>query len=147
MIVNGRLHFFSETGTEGGIWTIQDAAQIHGEVDACPWGGEIELSDGRRACPGMRAYWDGDRQVPEPLEHWTYDGVVPLQTGDTLTVRDPATDTIVWNGEIEIRQLTPFTESEWGLWLRSRPVGVEDQASWTEMFLRELPAMLERSKE
>ena len=58
-IIRGTLHLYSETGTEGGYWAIQDEKFIDPPTDA----------------------W--------PHEHWDYDGLHPLEDGDHLKILAP----------------------------------------------------------
>lgn len=58
-VIRGTLHLFSETGTEGGWWALQDERFI--EPPTADW----------------------------PHERWSYEGLVPLSDGDRLTIFAP----------------------------------------------------------
>ena len=58
-VIRGTLHLYSETGTEGGYWAIQDENFIDPPTDE----------------------W--------PHERWSYDGLYPLNDGDHLKIIAP----------------------------------------------------------
>lgn len=141
--IKGTLLFDSETGTEGGWYAVQDDQFIHGEVEMCPWGQLTPFTDGRRACPGMRSYWEGTEEPPEVLAHASYEGLLRLENGDHLRIFDKDGTTVRWEGDINLERLPLFTHDVMGLWVNQRQQGV-DEDTWATMFFEELPCELER---
>ena len=112
MELKGVLHFWSETGTEGGRWAFQNEKFI-----------SPPTSD-----------W--------PHEKWSYDGLHVLEDNDELTIylkEDP--NKIVWSGKIELIQHPLFTESVRGMWIHTDQKGVGREI-WARWFIEEYPAKL-----
>lgn len=128
----GVLHLFSETGTEGGYWALQDEKYI--TYEQSDWGlfahrkvadpldiarrGVVRVSrhrDGREASslkPGdvvdLEIEWkDGVTDVRPSddilAETWSYDGLVLLNTGDELTIYDKIEpEQVAWQGLVNL---------------------------------------------
>lgn len=127
----GVTFFHSETGTEGGHWAFQDAKFMHTADDLvngnCPWGG--------RYCPAKE-------NRPNP-QHWDYEGLHVLKTGDHLKIYDPVDkQKLVWEGEINLDKHPLFTEDASGMWIHADQHGM-DRDEWAALFFEEHPAVLE----
>ena len=112
MELRGTLHFWSETGTEGGHWAFQDKNFI--SPPAPDW----------------------------PHERWSYEGLHVLEDGDILVVyskEDPAQ--VIWTGTIKLKVYEVFAESAFGMWIHTDQKGV-DREIWTRWFFEEYPATL-----
>lgn len=69
-------------------------------------------------------------------------GLHVLKTGDTLVVYDKIVpERVVWQGDIDLKQLGLFTDDAFGMWIHADQRGVERE-TWATMFLREWPAEL-----
>jgi hypothetical protein len=113
--IKGVLHLFSETGTEGGWWAIQDERHIRKDPNN-PTG-----------------------------ESWSYDGLNVLHDGDKLTVYDKEDQAkVLWKGIIDMKMLPLFTEEAGGLWIHTDQNGI-DRATWSKWFFDGNPALLEKS--
>jgi hypothetical protein len=128
----GVTFFHSETGTEGGHWAFQDAKFTHTPEDLvngkCPWGGNY--------CPAK------EDNRPNP-QHWSYEGLHVLKTGDRLKIYDvDDKQTLLWEGEINLDKHPLFTEDASGMWIHADQVGM-DRDEWAALFFKEHPAVLE----
>ena len=106
----GLLHFWSETGTEGGYWAFQDERFI--DASSRDW----------------------------PFGRWRYEGLWVLKDGDELTIFDkfnPAQE--VWRGAIRLREHPLFTESIGGLWIHADQEGLP-RDMWAKWFMSGYPA-------
>ena len=114
--LEGVLHFWSETGTEGGYWAFQDKKFIYPPTP--DW----------------------------PHERWSYDGQHVLRNGDALVIysKDEPRRTI-WSGEIELIQYPMFTESAHGMWIHTDQKGV-GRDTWAKWFIEEYPALLVKAE-
>lgn len=128
-VIWGLTHFHTETGTEGGYWAVQDIRGI-------------------------------DQARPGQPGSWSYYGLLRLRDGDRLTIFEPDglplqgdkpygqpnwEDSVIWQGEIRLREFPPFTEDALGYWIHAEQEGVpRDQ--WARWFIRELPCRLETSR-
>lgn len=112
MELEGVLHFWSETGTEGGYWAFQDKNFIFPPTEK----------------------W--------PHERWSYEGLHVLEDGDILTIfsKEDATK-IVSTGAIKLRNYEVFTESAFGMWVHCDQEGVERE-KWAHWFMEGYPAKL-----
>lgn len=100
----GVLHLYSETGTEGGFWALQDERFIT-RGKGVPFG-----------------------------EQWSYEGLHILKDGDSLTIysKENAEET-VWDGEISLKRHPLFTEHVGGLWIHADQNGI-DRETWAGYF-------------
>jgi len=133
-VLDGVLTFFSETGTEGGLWAFQDSQHMQKNVPKgyCKKCG-IYLRDSQPAC------LDGDHE--ELIgDAWSYDGLHILKNGDELTIYDPD-DEEVWSGVINLQQYPVFTEHVNNFWLHADQIGVERDV-WAEYFFERYSAKL-----
>ncbi len=104
-MIRGVLFLWSETGTEGGHWALQDERKI--------------------TKTGL---------APPMHEAWSYDGLHPLKDGDRLKIFDKDDPTkVVWQGVIKLKQHPLFTEHANGLWIHTDQEGV-DRATWSKWF-------------
>jgi len=163
--IRGVLHLWSETGTEGGYWALQDQRFITPNTT-------------RFSCQTCGAYWDkaerpsgpvadehvGDRHGTNSFglpfcppgthdfrlicpEDWSYEGLHVLKDGDELTVYskdDPSVT--VWSGTIRLKQHPLFTEDASGFWLHADQEGVSRE-QWAEWFFQGHPATLRPAPE
>ena len=108
----GVLHFFSETGTEGGSWAFQDERFI---------------------TPPTKSH---------PDEQWSYDGLHVLKDGDELTIYDKKhPKKVVWQGTISLTPFTVFKDDAFGMWIHNDQIGI-DRETWAKFFMNENPAKL-----
>jgi hypothetical protein len=108
--LRGLLHFWSETGTEGGYWAFQDERFID---------------------PASRDW---------PFGRWRYEGLWVLKDGDELAIFDkynPRRE--IWRGAIRLREHALFTESAGGMWIHADQEGVP-RDKWAEWFMSGYPA-------
>ena len=114
MELRGVLHFWSETGTEGGYWAFQDEQFIS---------------------PPTKDW---------PHERWSYDGLHVLKNGDKLTIYSKENKTkIVWAGAIKLKEYRLFTESASGMWIHADQEGIERKI-WAGWFFEQYPAAFEK---
>jgi hypothetical protein len=128
-VIRGTLFLWSETGTEGGYWALQDEQHIVENCE-CPHGYPPDA----------------------PHKHWSYDGLVVLEDGDHLKIFDEGGD-IYWEGWINLKQHPVFTESvgvtdsstgaSLGLWIHADQAGI-DRNFWATPFMREYKGELVR---
>ncbi|MEX2145176.1 MAG: hypothetical protein WD712_02255 [Candidatus Spechtbacterales bacterium] len=165
----GVLHFFSETGSEGGYWAFQDNQFITENTTIF-------------CCSKCFAYWDKSADSDSPLtvthaypleiviemeekgttyedcppdEHiwepvspdiWSYEGLHVLENDDTLIIYDKQNpDDIVWQGDISLREYDLFTEHAFGMWIHADQRGV-DRETWAMWFFEEYPAKLMKAR-
>lgn len=136
MIINGRLMFHSETGTEGGWYCVQDNAWSHGrEVETCPWGA---LSD----CPAFLDHWPKG-WTPQ---HSSYEGLITLKNGDQLIISNDIGE-VLWSGVVQLRSVNSYgPDGGTGGWrVHQKPENVDD-AQWLGWFAKEHPVVLERAE-
>lgn len=116
--IRGPIHLFTETGTEGGYWAIQDEDHIE----------------------------KGKGIIPPGSDAWSYKGLYILQNGDRLTILDKDNPVrAVWEGVINLKEYPVFKESTpEGFWIHNEQIGV-DRATWSQWFLKEYPAIVEIS--
>ena len=112
MELRGVLHFWSETGTEGGHWAFQDEKFIF--LPTPNW----------------------------PHKRWSYEGLHVLEDGDILVIyskEDPAQ--VVWAGTIKLKAYEVFVESAFGMWIHADQEEI-DRDTWSRWFIEEYPAKL-----
>jgi len=158
--IRGVLHLWSETGTEGGHWALQDEHFITPNTT-------------RFSCRKCGAYWDkadrpsgpvadehvgdqwGTNSRGEPFcapgthdfelicpEDWSYEGLHVLKDGDRLTVYakdDPSA--VVWSGTIRLKQHRLFSKHANGMWIHADQKGVS-RKQWAKWFFKGYPAEL-----
>jgi hypothetical protein len=166
-VISGVLELFSETGTEGGYWALQDERHITPNTtqfrctkcmkfwdktkrpDGPPKG--VGLNDGvvvvnpdgsiTSHTPTPCLEDEHDFQ-PSPPKWWSHEGLHILENGDHLTIFDKVDPTkIVWEGVIRLKQHKPFTEHANGMWIHADQKGV-DRDAWSEVFFGGYPAQL-----
>lgn len=113
-IIRGVLHLWSETGTEGGHWALQDERFI---------------------TPATKEW---------PHEHWSYDGLIPLENGDHLKILAPD-GSVYWEGVVSLKHYPVFTEDAGGLWIHADQNGL-DRQFWALPFFKGYKAELTRAK-
>lgn len=141
MQYKGVLTFHSETGTEGGYWAFQDENFIG-----------LESAD--RVCDDCGRVWMEGRPEPDgnhawkplfPDGMWSYEGLHILESGDRLTVYDPADPALtVWEGVVELDTQDPYgsqSQDLHGLAIHSVPRGISLE-QWGVFFRDEFPAQL-----
>jgi hypothetical protein len=77
-------------------------------------------------------------------ERWSYEGLHTLENGDKLTIYDKDSETILWQGTIDLEQYDLFTESAEGMWIHSDQKGIARE-TWSHWFMEEYPANLDKS--
>lgn len=93
---------------------------------------------------------------------WTYFGMVPLESGDELTIYTPESvmrrrggkagftmdwsGEVVWQGKIQLREYPPFQEDAFGYWIHSDQEGI-DREVWARWFMEGYPCRLLTSRE
>lgn len=163
--IEGVLHLFSETGTEGGDWALQDARYIQKNVPRgyCKKCGkwlkkqEGNLQIGRVTVITAEVVEEFRRtgKLPERVdcaneaheedigEVWSYKGLHILKDGDYLMIfdkQDPRK--LVWDDTIQLRHYDSFTEhTSNGMWIHSDQEGVPREV-WEKFFLEGYPAKL-----
>lgn len=130
--IAGKLHLFSETGTEGGYWALQDSRFIDyvkpewglfedtevvdpdnlgrvGIVAAATGenGAPFTSSTGRVVIDALINWRDGTTELRKSdtllVESWSYDGLVLLRNEDELTIFDKDTpEKVVWHGLVKL---------------------------------------------
>lgn len=142
--IEGVLHLYSETGTGGGDWAIQDKRHIFPR-DPLPPG----TPDGPSGL--HTTSWEDVGIVTRPLllselpkENWSYEGLHVLGDGDYLTVYDKQIPMkIVWEGVIRLCPQPMFTElTGGGMRILFDQEGVE-RSVWEKYFLEGHPAKLD----
>jgi hypothetical protein len=166
--MKGVVHFYSETGTEGGYWAFQDEAYIG-----------LENPEERcEECGIMRSYFERTKEekstlmathtrplssaleeeewkTPEECEKgnhiwvplfpngmWSYEGLHVLGDRDRLTIFSKENpEEVVWSGEIALVQHELFTEDARGMWIHADQAGIERE-TWSQWFFAENPAEL-----
>lgn len=172
--IRGDLEMFSETGTEGGYWAIQDERYIRytipkvppfkghpvSDLDVCRYGKILESmhESGERldsARPGQIALhvvrWDdGEQELVETdnlrAKYFSYNGLRLLENGDELTVFEKVDPSeIAWKGVVKL------VEHDEGIdRTLNHPFRLHhdqegvDQNLWAHFFLSEYPGMLVR---
>lgn len=162
-VLKGICHFFSETGSEGGVWAFQDVRYIKKNVGKgfCKKCGKW-LRDQSGAIQVKRVYKIdeellrilGTETLPERADcpngaheeeisdEYEWEGFHVLKNGDRLTIyaKDNPSE-IVWSGTIRLRQYPRFTKHASGMWIHADQKGV-DRETWARWFLEEYPAAL-----
>jgi hypothetical protein len=158
--LQGICHFFSETGTEGGIWAFQDSRYIqknvaHGWCKKCgkvlvPQSGPLQLVRVVQITKGT--FFDGKFVEPQDCpdnaheedfgESWSYEGLHCLENGDSLTIYSKDNPNwIHWSGTIKLKNHPLFTEHASGLWIHADQTGMEREV-WAKWFFEGFPATL-----
>lgn len=149
MIIKGVTTFFSETGTEGGYWAVQDEKHIHPNTT-------------RFVCTKCHMYWDKNRSPDEPTfkgwcpvgqhdfklanpENWDYEGLHILKDGDHLTIFQKDEVLIRWKGVVHLEEM-PFEFGIFGWRTHSRELHTQDEI-WAELFHTGYPSILEPKDE
>jgi len=113
-LIRGTLHLYSETGTEGGYWAIQD----------------------ERFITPPTADW--------PHESWSYDGLHCLDDGDHLKVFDPEGNIYwegriqlkkhpVFTEAVDVHDES--TGANLGIWIHADQAGI-DRKFWATPFFK-----------
>lgn len=161
---NGIVLLYSETGTEGGYWALQDENYMHlpdsTEICAhCRYHRsyveqhhtnlpirvsqtqsllEVLEDKSRTLCPEGQHVW----ALLYPDGKWSHEGLHILRDGDELTIynqEDPRK--IIYNGTIKLREYPPFTQTAGGLWIHADQEGI-DRETWASWFRRRQPGIL-----
>jgi len=113
--IKGTLFLYSETGTEGGYWAIQDERFIEPPTET----------------------W--------PTPRWSYDGLYPLQDGDYLKILNPDgtiywEGTISLKQYPVFTESVPVedanTGAHLGMWIHADQNGI-DRHTWAVPFFKE----------
>ncbi len=157
--LRGVCNFFSETGTEGGLWAFADDRfrTMNVPIGYCKKCGNPM----RGGVPGVlvtpelfEMVKNGKKNPKVPkcthnaceefiCDVWDREGLHILRAGDKLTIYSKENPSeVVWSGIVEQKWHQPFTEATaLGLWINSDQVGVEREM-WAKWFLEEYPATL-----
>jgi len=159
--LKGVCHLFSETGTEGGSWAIQDERFItknipRGYCKKCgKWLGEqsLEALQVERVSPVTEEVLE-EGKLPKPEycpdgeceekygDEWSYKGLHCLEDGDHLTIYSKdKPDEVVWSGVIKLQHHPLFTEHASGFWIHADQEGI-DRDTWAQWFFDEHPVTL-----
>lgn len=158
--MRGVLHFFSETGTEGGDWAFQDSRYIQknvpkgfckkcykvlqkqsGAVQATHVYPVTEEMLGGGDLPEQQDCPDGAHEE-EIGDAWSYEGLHILKDGDFLQIFSPDDlSCVVWQGVISLIHYGSFTEHALGCWIHADQRGTPRE-TWAEWFFKEYPAKL-----
>jgi hypothetical protein len=120
IIIRGKCHLHSETGTEGGHWALQDERFI--EPPTPEW----------------------------PHERWSYDGLNYLEDGDHLKIFDPEGSIYwegsiqlkrypVFTEAVDVHDES--TGANLGIWIHADQAGI-DRKFWATPFFKEYRAEL-----
>jgi len=77
------------------------------------------------------------------IEHWDPKGTHLLETGDRLEILDPNTGSVVWEGTVELRSYSIFTEHARGFWIHTDQQGISRE-DWSNYFFKNYEARLIR---
>ena len=117
LVLKGVCTFYTETGTEGGLWAFQDSKFIL------------------------------PREEPEEGYYYDYEGLNILKNGDKLTIFSPDnTGQVIWSGTISLKHYPVFTESAFGFWIHCDQKGI-DREIWAKYFFDNYPAELTTNRE
>lgn len=148
MGLEGVLHFWSETGTEGGYWAFQDKNFITPNTTyfVCAKCGKVwdkqKNPTGVYDCIPPQCLPDDHNFQLLSKERWSYDGLHVLEDGDVLTIYSKEDPTkIVWTGVINLKPCPLFTEDAYGMWIHTDQDGI-DRNTWARWFMEERPAKL-----
>lgn len=158
MEIKGTLTFFTETGTEGGFWALQDENYMGYKIpDQCYSGQEVSNTDLTRTGrvwevllrDSITVEWydgieEGSYVKREDLliKQWFYEGLHILADGDQLIIYDlDEPEKSVWEGIIQLVHFPLFTEAVFGWWIHSEQQGVS-RKSWANWFMDGYPARL-----
>lgn len=165
-LMKGVCTFYSETGTEGGYWAFIDSKFMHIPDDTlicakCHYykdyiegntkGAAIVVASStplsealksgeRKPCPDGEHKW----KKAYPRGRMSYEGLHILEDTDVLIIFSKERNkkkSVVWAGEIKLKQLGLFTDSAFGMWIHADQEGVERDI-WARYFLDEHPALL-----
>ncbi|MDP4010531.1 MAG: hypothetical protein Q8P37_01590 [Candidatus Spechtbacteria bacterium] len=168
-VLMGILHFFSETGTEGGYWAFQDSrfitknttrftctkcwAYLDTEADpdsplqvthVMPLDEALEEEESgkrRQDCPP-----DEHNFRPVSEDNWSHEGLHILKDEDVLIIYDKENpDQIVWQGYISLLKHALFAEHASGMWIHADQAGI-DRETWANWFFEEYPAKLIKAR-
>jgi hypothetical protein len=79
------------------------------------------------------------------VESWSYEGLHILRNGDYLRIFHPTEKKVVWEGNIELKQLPLFSESANGLWIHADQKGISRE-EWSKYFFGKYVAELRKQK-
>lgn len=158
--LSGVLHFFFETGTEGGDWAFQESRYIQKNV---PKGfckkcykvlqkqeGAIQMTHvypvteetiRTGKLPEIPECAD-DAHEEEVGDAWSYEGLHILKDGDFLQIFSPDDPSrVIWQGVISLIQYDSFTEHAFGCWIHADQQGTPRE-TWAEWSFKGYPAKL-----
>lgn len=162
--LSGVLHFFFETGTEGGDWAFQESRYIQknvarGYCKKCghwlaPQEGALQVGRVTVITEEVRQELLRTGKLPEQPdcadgtheeevgEAWDYKGLHILGDGDCLRILSPDNSArVVWEGMISLIQYDSFTQHASGLWIHADQQGVPRE-TWAEWSFKGYPAKL-----
>ena len=158
--LEGKLHLFSETGTEGGDWVFQDLDYIflNTTIYSCKKCGLYRVKEPTShtlplfkkpkysyAPPLFKKskYCSAEDHQFElsPKEHYDPRGRHLLENGDKLTIYHPENKEEVWSGVIDLKFCDSSSNQAFGWWIHTNQKGI-DKDLWAEYFLNNYPAEL-----
>jgi len=88
-------------------------------------------------------YWafQDRKYIDEKTGGWSYEGLHVLENGDHLTIFDPQSKKVIWDGVIDLIELGLFTDTAFGFWIHNDQKGMERE-KWAEFFFKECPGEL-----
>ena len=161
-VLEGRLSFHSETGTEGGYWAFQDKKFITKNTTrftckkCCRYWDKKENPDGPIDDPTDRSPSKEPTDFRRPNsckkdehefvlvypEDWSYEGLHILENRDHLTIyckENP--EKVLWSGVISLKQHPLFTQGAFSFWIHADQKGM-DREAWATYFFKNHPAKL-----
>lgn len=142
--LEGVVHFFTETGTEGGYWAFQENKFMKENTTMF-------------SCTKCHYFWDKERhpQGPEvpctkggqhefvinPPMFFLGEGLHTLKDGDYLVIYSKDRSRVVWSGHILLKKYPVFRENAFGFWIHADQQGIKREV-WAKYFFDELPAKL-----
>lgn len=162
--LSGVLHFFSETGTEGGDWAFQDSRYIQKDVHRgyckkcgmilARQEGAIQAKRVTVITEEIRKEFLRTGKLPEQADcpdsaheeevgdAWSYEGLHILKDRDSLQIFAPDDPSrVVWQGVISLIQYDSFVEQVFGYWIHADQRGVPRE-TWAEWFFKGYQAKL-----
>ena len=79
------------------------------------------------------------------VENWDYKGLYILKDGDYLRIFHPTKKDVVWEGNIELKQLTLFSETANDMWIHADQKGILRE-EWSKYFFGNYIAELRKNK-
>lgn len=157
------LEFFSETGSEGGMWACHDRSKLEWKPAQGPfWPGQpVRLAEDDSPAEiaekeGKAGVSEGESSLRVRLQDGSerevqaeellvvkngYAGLHILRSGDWLEISSANGEEILWQGYVRLRHYPLFTEAASGMWIHSDQRGLPRER-WALWFFKGLSARL-----